>query len=622
MHLLLATFADHAHQALGHDAVQGGNEVIGFDAHVDETADHVGHVVGVHRGEHQVAGERGIDGDLRGFLVADFADHDLVRVMAQNRTQAARKRQALFFVYRNLGDAADLIFDRVFNGDDLVFVVLDFVDGRVERGGFARAGGAGDQHHAVGFLNVTAEANLVGPVEADHVERQVPKFFAERLFVQHAKHGVLAVHRRHDRHAEVDEAPFVANPKTAVLRNPAFGDIQFAHDLDARKNGGVPFLGQRLHGVLQHAVNAVLHHHFGAAGLDVNVTRAAFECGENHGIDQPDHRAHAGIAREFVHRDVFVAVFVVVDHLQGEAFGGLVQHPLGLLGALQQIVDLRSSGDFDLQLLAQQQCQFVGEVQLTGVGHGDHQSVFARFHRHEFVTEHQFGGNTAEKIRVNPLLAQVHEGAAIAFGQFLGLIAFDVAGNGRNRRHDRIVGGCSHRVLTPGADLKGKQRQVKRYQNEAYHNGHDHQNRRRHPDQRALQSGADFLFVEFGDAGQHGGERSRCFTDFYHFQGHRRYQVSFLQAFVQGLPFPYASGRTLDRGRNQAAVDGLGRGFQARHQRRSTRQKRRQSTNELSDLALQPDIAHHRHLRFQAIDGQRTLVGPGPNVNRRRHRGG
>ena len=115
-----------------------------------------------------------------------------------------------------------------------------------------------------------------------------------------------------------------------------------------------------------------------------------------------------------------------LDHLQGEAFGGLVQHALGLLGALQQIVDLRSGGDFDLQLLAQQERQFVGEVQLTGIGHGDHQSVFARFHRHEVVTEHQFGGNTAEKIRVNPLFAQVHEGAAIAFRQFLGLIAFHV----------------------------------------------------------------------------------------------------------------------------------------------------------------------------------------------------
>ncbi len=115
------------------------------------------HVVGVNGGENQVAGERGIDGDLRGFLVANFADHDFVRVVAQDGAQAAGKGEAFFFVYRNLGDAADLIFDGIFDGDDLVFVVLDFVDGGVERGGFAGAGGAGDQHHAVRLANIAAE---------------------------------------------------------------------------------------------------------------------------------------------------------------------------------------------------------------------------------------------------------------------------------------------------------------------------------------------------------------------------------------------------------------------------------------------------------------------------------
>ena len=104
--------ANDAHQPLRQDAIQRGNEIVRLDAHVDETADDVGHVVGVDGGEHQVAGERGLNGDLRGFLVANFADHDLVRVVAQNRAQAARERQALFLVHRNLGDAADLIFDR------------------------------------------------------------------------------------------------------------------------------------------------------------------------------------------------------------------------------------------------------------------------------------------------------------------------------------------------------------------------------------------------------------------------------------------------------------------------------------------------------------------------------
>src|SRR5216683_5825947 len=78
---LLAVRANHADQALRHDAIERGDKVVGFDAHVDETADDVGHVVGVDSGENEVAGKRRLDGDLRGLLVADFADHDLVRVV-------------------------------------------------------------------------------------------------------------------------------------------------------------------------------------------------------------------------------------------------------------------------------------------------------------------------------------------------------------------------------------------------------------------------------------------------------------------------------------------------------------------------------------------------------------
>jgi hypothetical protein len=54
----------------------------------------------------QVARQRRLNRDLRGLGVADFADHDLVRVVTQNRPQAARKRQALLLVDRNLRDAA------------------------------------------------------------------------------------------------------------------------------------------------------------------------------------------------------------------------------------------------------------------------------------------------------------------------------------------------------------------------------------------------------------------------------------------------------------------------------------------------------------------------------------
>jgi len=49
------------------------------------------------------------------------------------RRPAREGQPPFFFVYGNLSDAAKLIFDRIFNGDDLVFVGLDFVDCSVER---------------------------------------------------------------------------------------------------------------------------------------------------------------------------------------------------------------------------------------------------------------------------------------------------------------------------------------------------------------------------------------------------------------------------------------------------------------------------------------------------------
>src|SRR5216684_127995 len=153
----LAVGADYADQALGHDAVERGHKVIRLDAHVDETADDVGDVVGVDGSEDQVAGERGLDGDLSGFLVADFADHDLVRVVAQDGAQTAGEGEAFFLVDGNLGDATQLVFDRVLDGNDFVFVGLDLVDGRVEGGCFARAGRSGNQHHAVRLANIAAE---------------------------------------------------------------------------------------------------------------------------------------------------------------------------------------------------------------------------------------------------------------------------------------------------------------------------------------------------------------------------------------------------------------------------------------------------------------------------------
>ena len=65
-----------------------------LDAHVHQAADRARRVVGVQRRQHEVARQRRLDGDLRRLEVADFADQDDVRVLAQERAQRRGEVQA------------------------------------------------------------------------------------------------------------------------------------------------------------------------------------------------------------------------------------------------------------------------------------------------------------------------------------------------------------------------------------------------------------------------------------------------------------------------------------------------------------------------------------------------
>ena len=90
----LAVAAQAARQALRDDQADRGRDGVGLHAHVHQARQGLRRVVGVQRREHQVAGLRGLDGDLRRLEVADFADHDDVRVLAQEGAQRAGEGQA------------------------------------------------------------------------------------------------------------------------------------------------------------------------------------------------------------------------------------------------------------------------------------------------------------------------------------------------------------------------------------------------------------------------------------------------------------------------------------------------------------------------------------------------
>ena len=141
--------AEAAHEALGEHAAQRGGEQERFNAHVNQTGDGAGGIIGVQRGEHEVAGETGLYGDLRGFQVADFANHDDIRVLPQDGAQRAGEGQPDAAVDGNLADAGQVKFHRVFDGDDVLPPRVHALQRGVERGGFAGTGGAGDQQNAV-----------------------------------------------------------------------------------------------------------------------------------------------------------------------------------------------------------------------------------------------------------------------------------------------------------------------------------------------------------------------------------------------------------------------------------------------------------------------------------------
>jgi hypothetical protein len=62
-----------------------------------------------------MAGKRRLHRNIGGFTVPDFADHDDVRILPQNRAQASGKGHTYFRIHLRLANAFNGIFDRIFN---------------------------------------------------------------------------------------------------------------------------------------------------------------------------------------------------------------------------------------------------------------------------------------------------------------------------------------------------------------------------------------------------------------------------------------------------------------------------------------------------------------------------
>ena len=218
----------------------------------------------------------------------------------------------------------------------------------------------------------------------------------------------------HDAHAEVDQPALIPHPEAAILRHAALRNVELAHDLDARQNRLVVFARNRRHGLLQHAVNPVLHQQTIVERLQVNIRRAAFQRSEDGRIHQPDDRRNIIIGGQLFDRDILVGVLLAREHVERQTFARLIQHALRLLVLLQQIRNLAQRCHTRDNVYAQQPGNLVDDHQLRRVGNRNRKPALALFQRHEVVAEHHVHGHGLEELDLDREVLQVDKLGMIA----------------------------------------------------------------------------------------------------------------------------------------------------------------------------------------------------------------
>ena len=388
----------------------------GLDAHVHETRDGLRRAIGVQRGQHEVAGKCRLDGDFRGFKVANFAHQDNVGVLAQEGAQGRRKIQADLLLHLHLVHASQLEFNRVFGGHDVGIGLVQPRDGRVERVGFARSGRPGDQHHAVGLQNGLLELDqrLLLETELGHIQ-------AEVFLVQQPEHDLLAPQRGQSGDAEIEllflAADLHLQHDAAVLRQPLFADVELGHDLEPRSDGVLQFQ-RRIHDQLQNSVNAEADAEFLFVGLHVNVAGAALHRIGEHQVHQLDDGSFVGRLLQFPEFEFLLLVL----HLNIGAFAGVVHRlhdllelfffgsPVGLIDALDDRA-FRGHDRFDVK--AGHELDIVHGKDVGGIHHGDGERSADAAERQNLIAFRGFEGNQLDHGGVDFKIRKIDGGHAV-----------------------------------------------------------------------------------------------------------------------------------------------------------------------------------------------------------------
>src|SRR5262249_54181979 len=399
---LRAPAAHAAHESLREHAQQRRGQQVVLDTHLEQSRHRAGGVVRVQGREHQVAGQRGLDGDLGGLRVADLTDHDDVGVLAHDGAQPAGEGEADRRLHVDLVHPEELVLDGILGGDDLLVGRLDLVERAVQRGGFAAARGSGDQDHAVGPLDELGEL-------AERVLREAQRLEVhdDAGAVEDAEHDALAVQRRQGRDTEIDLLAHHAQLDAAVLRQATLRDVELRHDLDARHDRGGQAARRRLD-VVQHAVDAVADLELVLERLDVDVGGTLLDGPVDDEVDHADDRRLAGQIAQVI--DVLLVVGEELEVALSAITAAVPALARALaVGALERLQHVALARQARLDLEPGRHLQALQRVVVARVGHGDGQGAVLLGQRQDLGPPRVLQVELAERNRLGREVASRHD---------------------------------------------------------------------------------------------------------------------------------------------------------------------------------------------------------------------